>query len=248
MSSPSTVFENEKVELIKNKVEAAKNIKELKLHSDKWIYNNIFNMTDDEADEEEQNIILDLKKLFRHSQIEEEGNDPMVTKNILKKSESEFGEEGSTETGVSGEEPISSQKGKNDFESSIDKSISKKEEGEKEKSEDEETKKEEIEKKSKNDKERKPPETVHVKKKISKKPKTYFVKRKPVTSPMNTAERKIKDDYQYPLLHRFRGGSPLSTERYNKKKRKLIETAFDLSDEVKFDSLKGTFMDEDILF
>jgi hypothetical protein len=46
----------------------------------KWhLYKNIFNFSEDEANEEINNIIEDAKFKFRIAQIETEGNDPVVT-------------------------------------------------------------------------------------------------------------------------------------------------------------------------
>jgi hypothetical protein len=44
-----------------------------------WIYNNVFNFSDKEKVEIENQIIDDQKQKFRHSQIEMEGNDPMAS-------------------------------------------------------------------------------------------------------------------------------------------------------------------------
>ena len=44
-----------------------------------WIYDNIFNFSDDEKVDIQQQIIDDQKEKFRHSQIEMEGNDPMAS-------------------------------------------------------------------------------------------------------------------------------------------------------------------------
>jgi hypothetical protein len=41
-----------------------------------WIYENIFNFTDDEIKELDNEIVFDFKQKFRRSQIESEGNDP----------------------------------------------------------------------------------------------------------------------------------------------------------------------------
>ena len=42
-----------------------------------WVYDNIFNFSDKQKVEIENQIIEDQKQKFRHSQIEMEGNDPM---------------------------------------------------------------------------------------------------------------------------------------------------------------------------
>ena len=44
-----------------------------------WVYDNVFNFSDKEKVEIQNQIIDDQKQKFRHSQIEMEGNDPMDT-------------------------------------------------------------------------------------------------------------------------------------------------------------------------
>lgn len=80
LTGPSIVYEQEKIAMMKEKVDLAKSLIEGKLLSMKYIYSNIFNLSDDEALYEKNEIIEDLKHAFRMKQIEEEGNDPMITK------------------------------------------------------------------------------------------------------------------------------------------------------------------------
>jgi hypothetical protein len=54
-------------------------MKDSKLVSDKYIYEFIFNMSEEQWLEERTNVIEDLKLRFRQNQIEQEGNDPSVT-------------------------------------------------------------------------------------------------------------------------------------------------------------------------
>lgn len=76
LTNPSTIFEKEKIELWTNKVEVAKNMMESKLFSKKWIYKNVFNLSDEDHDELLDEIVEDSKMLWRFKSIEEEGNDP----------------------------------------------------------------------------------------------------------------------------------------------------------------------------
>lgn len=46
----------------------------------KYIYSNIFNLSEDESEFEKNEVIEDIKHQFRQKQIENEGNDPKVTK------------------------------------------------------------------------------------------------------------------------------------------------------------------------
>ena len=80
LTGPSIVYEQEKVALMKERVDLAGQIMDKKILSMKHIYSNIFNMTDDEIEFERNEIIEDIKQLFRQNQIENEGNDPVLTK------------------------------------------------------------------------------------------------------------------------------------------------------------------------
>lgn len=80
LTGPSIVYEQEKIALMKERVDLANSLVESKLLSLKYIYKNIFNLTDDEADYERNEVIEDIKLKFRQAQIESEGNDPKVTK------------------------------------------------------------------------------------------------------------------------------------------------------------------------
>jgi hypothetical protein len=80
LTSPSIVYEQEKIALMKERVDLAAQLVENKLLSMKYIYSNIFNLSDDEAEFEKNEILEDIKQKFRQSQIESEGNDPAITK------------------------------------------------------------------------------------------------------------------------------------------------------------------------
>ena len=76
LTNPSTIYEQEKIELWGNKTTLAKDMIENGLVSSEWIYKNIFEFTDDEIKKEDVKITFDYKQKFRRSQIENEGNDP----------------------------------------------------------------------------------------------------------------------------------------------------------------------------
>lgn len=80
LTGPSIIYEQEKVALMKEKVELAGTLIEKKLFSLKYIYSNIFNLSEDEAEFEKNEVLEDIKHAFRQKQIENEGNDPAVTK------------------------------------------------------------------------------------------------------------------------------------------------------------------------
>jgi len=79
LTTPSIVYEQELIALWKEKIELAKEIKEAKLLSEEWIYKNIFKLSDNEWQNERDKVLDDMKNNFRQTQIEEEGNDPLLT-------------------------------------------------------------------------------------------------------------------------------------------------------------------------
>jgi hypothetical protein len=76
--NPSTIYEQEKVNLWSEKVRLVSDITALNMISKEWAYKNIFNMSDDEIAEQKTNIINDLKDRFRYSSIENDGTDPAL--------------------------------------------------------------------------------------------------------------------------------------------------------------------------
>ncbi len=76
LTNPSTIYEQEKIELWNNKTSLASSMIQDGLMSSDWIYKNIYNFTKDEIDDQEERIVYDYKQKFRYSQIEQEGNDP----------------------------------------------------------------------------------------------------------------------------------------------------------------------------
>lgn len=79
LTQPSTIYEAEKINLWSEKIRVAKDFFDSKLFSDDWIYQNIFNLSDDEIAKEKAKVIEGQKLLFRKTQIENEGNDPLVS-------------------------------------------------------------------------------------------------------------------------------------------------------------------------
>jgi len=77
LTGPSIVFEQEKVELYKSKVELSNSILDKKILSTDFIYKNVFNLSEDEIDHERNRALDDAAHIFRTNQIENEGNDPI---------------------------------------------------------------------------------------------------------------------------------------------------------------------------
>jgi hypothetical protein len=78
LTNPSTIFEKEKIDVWKSKVEVSKDMQENKFFSKKWIYENVFSLTDQDMIELQKQLIDDAKGTYRFKQIEEEGNDPAI--------------------------------------------------------------------------------------------------------------------------------------------------------------------------
>jgi hypothetical protein len=76
LTNASTIYEQEKVNLWSEKVRLATDMAALKMLSKDWIYSNLFNLSDDDRDEERGKIVNDLKDTFRYNSIENDGNDP----------------------------------------------------------------------------------------------------------------------------------------------------------------------------
>jgi hypothetical protein len=77
MQTPSIIFEQEKIQLMKSKAELAQSLLDQKLLPTDWIYDNIFHLSEDQYDEYRDLIREDAKRQFRITQIENEGNDPV---------------------------------------------------------------------------------------------------------------------------------------------------------------------------
>jgi hypothetical protein len=79
MSSPSTIYEQEMISLWSEKINLIRDMKEVKLLSNDWIYRKILKLSDSEIEEQKEKVIDDSKEKFRQDQIESEGNDPFKT-------------------------------------------------------------------------------------------------------------------------------------------------------------------------
>ena len=78
LTNPSTIFEKEKIDVWKSKVEVSKDMQENKFFSKKWTYENVFGLSDQDMIDLQKQLIDDAKGSYRFKQIEEEGNDPAI--------------------------------------------------------------------------------------------------------------------------------------------------------------------------
>lgn len=79
LTTPSIIFEQEKIALWKEKVDLAKQMQDTNLMPSDFIYDKIFQFSEDQYDEFRDLVIEDKKRAFRLGQIENEGNDPAKT-------------------------------------------------------------------------------------------------------------------------------------------------------------------------
>ena len=76
LTTPSIIYEQEKVELYTAKTAVAKEMIDGKLFSKDWVYENVFGLSPDQYNEQKDSMIEDALESFRLSQLENEGNDP----------------------------------------------------------------------------------------------------------------------------------------------------------------------------
>ena len=79
LTTPSIVYDQERVALMKEKVDLAKQIIDASLFPTDYIYDYIFHMSEDKYDDMRDLVVEDKKRMFRLSQIENEGNDPVTS-------------------------------------------------------------------------------------------------------------------------------------------------------------------------
>ena len=76
--NPSTIYEQERVNLWSEKVRLATDISSLNMLSKDWVYENIFKLAEGEQEVQRVKIINDIKDKFRYRSIEDQGNDPAM--------------------------------------------------------------------------------------------------------------------------------------------------------------------------
>ena len=79
LTTPSVVYEQEKIALWKEKIDLAKQMQDTNLIPSDFIYDKIFQFSEDQFDELRDLVIEDKKRTFRLGQVENEGNDPAKT-------------------------------------------------------------------------------------------------------------------------------------------------------------------------
>jgi hypothetical protein len=77
LTTPSVIYEQEKVELFTSKTTVAQTMIDNKIFSKDWVYENIYGLSPDEYTDQKEAMLDDAMDKFRLSQIENEGNDPV---------------------------------------------------------------------------------------------------------------------------------------------------------------------------
>jgi len=76
LTNPSTIFEEERVRILSEKLNTARDMIDAKMFSKEWVYDKIFGLPEDEVNEIRNNFVDDAKEFFRLESIQNEGNDP----------------------------------------------------------------------------------------------------------------------------------------------------------------------------
>jgi hypothetical protein len=79
LTNPSVIYDQERVALMKEKMDLATQMMESQLFPTDFIYDNLFKLSEDQYDEYRDLVRQDAKRKFRLSQISNEGNDPVET-------------------------------------------------------------------------------------------------------------------------------------------------------------------------
>lgn len=76
LTSPSIIYEQEKIEMWTQKVALAESIKSQQLLSSDWIYDNVFGLSESDRKNQRELIAKDMKRWYRYEQMLTQGNDP----------------------------------------------------------------------------------------------------------------------------------------------------------------------------
>jgi hypothetical protein len=79
LTTPSIIYDQERVALMKEKMDLATQMTDTNLFPTDFIYDHLFHLSEDKFDEYRDLVREDAKRKFRIAQIEAEGNDPLET-------------------------------------------------------------------------------------------------------------------------------------------------------------------------
>ena len=109
LTNPSTIAEQEKLDVFDKKVSLADSIKQNKMLSEDWIYENIWKMSKDEVELEREKVVEDIIQVYRQDMIQQEGKDPAkaedeIAEKIKKKNRATLSSSGDTRKTRSGKD------------------------------------------------------------------------------------------------------------------------------------------------
>jgi len=79
LTNPSTIYEQEKLAIIEQRLKIANDLKDLNILSTDYVYKELFNMSEEDMNEQREKLADDMRRRFKYKQMEEEGNDPEKT-------------------------------------------------------------------------------------------------------------------------------------------------------------------------
>lgn len=79
LTTPSIIYDQERIALLKEKIDLVTSMTDSDLFPSDWIYENIFHLSADQYDEMRNLVLEDKKRKFRLQQVENEGNDPLLS-------------------------------------------------------------------------------------------------------------------------------------------------------------------------
>lgn len=76
LTNPSTIFEEERIRILGEKLNTARDMVDAKFFSKEWIYENIFSLSEEEQQKIRNTFVEDAKEFYRLEAIQNEGTDP----------------------------------------------------------------------------------------------------------------------------------------------------------------------------
>ena len=76
LTNPSTIYEEERVRIWGEKLNTARDMMDARIFSRDWIYDQVFGLTEAQAEQIEEQLAEDAKKAYRYETIQNEGTDP----------------------------------------------------------------------------------------------------------------------------------------------------------------------------
>ena len=76
LTNPSTIFEEERVRILSEKLNTSRDMLDAKMFSKKWVYDSIFGLSEEEVENIRSDFVQDAKEYYRLESIQNEGTDP----------------------------------------------------------------------------------------------------------------------------------------------------------------------------